>query len=218
MPKYISAVEAARRLGVNEKTVRNWVRSGALDAHKPAQNRLDILAADVEALRRKREGYQDETSDVSYLVARTEVLERKYADLERKYSELEQKYAELSSAVIRKVEKQAVSQPVVAETMVTQKSCAEENRAVPVGAPADLPDGILSAVDFAKELGIEHSVLEGVIRHGLSHGRNKGKDYLDVTKIPSARVGYSAKFFTPVQQEAARALLHKHKRLPQTEE
>jgi excisionase family DNA binding protein len=207
MPKYITAVEAARRLGVNEKTVRNWVRAGTLDAHKGAKNRLDILASDIEALRRKREGYQDETADTSHLVARIE-------DLERKYSDLGQKYMDLSSAVAEKVEKQPISQPVMAETRVHKKDSTDENKVV----PADLPDGTLSAVDFAKELGIEYSVLEGVIRHGLSYGRSKGKDYLEVMKMPSARVGYSAKYFTPAQQEAARALLHKHKRLPQTEE
>src|SRR6478672_5330916 len=101
MPKYITAVEAARRLGVNEKTVRNWVRAGTLDAHKGTKNRLDILASDIEAVRRKRESYQDETPDILHLVARIE-------DLERKYSDLGQKYMELSSAVAEKVEKQAM--------------------------------------------------------------------------------------------------------------
>ena len=207
MPKYITAVAAARILGVNEKTVRSWVRSGKLDAYKGAKNRLDILGSDVEALRRKREGYQDETPDILHLVARI-------TELERKYSDLEQKYIELTAAVAGKVEKQAVNQSVMVETVVPQKSSVDEKRAVPVG----LPDGTLTAVDFAKELGIEHSVLESVIRHGMSYGRGKGKDYLEVTKIPSARAGYAARYFTPVQQEGARALLQKHKRLPQIEE
>jgi excisionase family DNA binding protein len=211
MPKYITAVEAARRLGVNEKTVRNWVRAGTLDAHKGAKNRLDILALDIEALRRKRESYQDETPDILHLVARIE-------DLERKYSDLGQKYMELSSAVAEKVEKQAMSEPVMAETRVHKKDSTDENKVVPVGAPVDLPDGTLTAVDFAKELGMEYSVLEGVMRHGIALGRGKGKDYIEVTKMASARVGYSAKYFTPVQQEMARALLRKHKRLSQTEE
>jgi hypothetical protein len=183
------------------------VRTGRLDAHKPAKNKLDILAADVEALRRKREGYQDEIPDISHLVARIEELERKYSGLERKYSEL-------TAGIAEKVEKRAMSRPIMTETGVPEKGRTEENKAVPVGAP----DGTLSAVDFAKELGIEHSVLEGVIRHGLSYGRNKGKDYLDVTKIPSARAGYNAKFFTPAQQELARVLLRKHKKIPQIEE
>jgi Helix-turn-helix domain len=211
MPKYITAVEASRRLGVNEKTVRNWVRAGTLDAHKGAKNRLDILASDIEALRRKRESYQDEIPDISHLLARIE-------DLERKYSGLEQKYMELTAGIAEKAEKQAVSQPVMAKTRLAQKGPTEGNEVMSVGAHVDLPDGTLTVVDFAKELGIEHSVLEGVIRHGMSHGRGKGKEYLEVTKVPSARAGYSAKYFTPVQQKVARALLRKHKRLSQTEE
>jgi excisionase family DNA binding protein len=207
MPKYITAVAAARLLGVNEKTVRSWVRSGKLDAHKSAKNRLDILAADVEALKRKREVYQDEAPDVSHLVARIE-------DLERKYTDLEQKYVELTVAVTGKVEKQAASQPIMVDTVVPRKRSTDEKKTV----PADLPDGTLTAVDFAKELGIEHSVLEGIIRHGMSYGRGRGKDYLEVTKMPSARMGYTAKYFTPAQQETARALLQRYKRLPQTEE
>lgn len=212
MPKYITAVEAARRLGVNEKTVRNWVRAGTLDARKSAKNRLDILATDVEVLKRKRDGYRDETPDILLLVARLEDLERKYADLEKKY-------VELTASVAGKVEKQAASQPArvatAAQARTYQKGHPDGNRAVPVG----LPDGTMTAVGFAAEIGMEHSVLEGIIRHGMALGRGKGKDYLEVTKVPHpVRADYLQKFFTPEQQSMARALLLKHRKLLQTEE
>lgn len=91
---------AARLLGVNEKTVRTWVRAGRLYARKAAKNRFNILAADVEAWRLERE--PDEAPDISLLVARIE-------DVKRKYIDLEQKYSELTASIAEKVEKGVVS-------------------------------------------------------------------------------------------------------------
>src|SRR5437879_1784776 len=104
MAKYISAAAAARVLGVNEKTVRNWIEDGKLNARKAAKNRFNVLTADVEVLRRER--VQDEKTDILLLVARIE-------DLERKYTDLEKKYLELVASVAEKVEKQPVSQQSV---------------------------------------------------------------------------------------------------------
>jgi predicted site-specific integrase-resolvase len=100
MTKYISAAAAARVLGVNEKTVRNWIEGKKLKARKVAKNRFNILAVDVEALRRERE--QDEVPTISLLAVRI-------AELECKYSELEQRYAELATDIAERAKKQSVT-------------------------------------------------------------------------------------------------------------
>src|SRR5258708_26190886 len=146
MVKYISAAGAARVLGINEKTVRNWIEDGKLKARKVAKNRFNVLAADVEALRREREKNKDETPGISRLVARIEELERKYADLE-------QKYVELSSAVAEKVEKQAVRQPVMAET-VRAPAVQKRTTVASASVPVDLPQGSMLFADFAARYGV----------------------------------------------------------------
>src|SRR5262245_5789767 len=39
----VSVQEAARRLGVHPNTIRNWIRSGNLEAHQPAGRRGRVL-------------------------------------------------------------------------------------------------------------------------------------------------------------------------------
>jgi hypothetical protein len=196
--KYISAAEASRRLGVNEKTIRNWIRDGMLDARKIAKNRLDILAADVEALKRKREVYQDDVSDISHLVARIEDLERKYSDLERKYSEL-------IASVTGKVEKQAVSHPVrvsaAQPSSVAQKSARVVSASVPVG----LPDGSRLFADFAEEYGVPRGTFSHHIKVGI-----KGDRVATVKRPKSGRPDHTEYWLTPEQQRAALAYWDRH--------
>lgn len=46
---YLTAVEAARRLGVSDETIRRWIRLGKLPARKLALQHF-ILEKDVEEL------------------------------------------------------------------------------------------------------------------------------------------------------------------------
>jgi len=51
---YLDAVEAARRLGVSEETIRRWIRLGKLSVIRYGLKYL-ILEKDIEELARKRE-------------------------------------------------------------------------------------------------------------------------------------------------------------------
>lgn len=181
MAKYITAVEAARHLGVSERTVRLWIKSGKLDAHHVAKNRLAILVADVEVLRRKRQRYQDGKQDVSFLVARIDDLEKKCADLE-------QKYLELSSVIdeMRKNKPVGVPVPVSSEREVEMIS-------------DNLPPGCVWARDFAKQ----HGVNENSFRRHISSGI--GGDMVGAEKCSKGR------YLTLGQQRAALAFWERHK-------
>ena len=199
MPKYITAVEAARRLGVNEKTVRSWVQSGKLDAHKVVKNRLAILASDVESLRRKREGYQDDSSDIALLAARLEDLERKYADLE-------QKYRELSSAMAERVVSKDESQHVMSGAVLTlpvQKRAIEESASVPI----DIPDGSMLFADFAAMYGVDRTTFR---RHCTSGIQGDCVETIERPK-PGGRKGDIERWLTPDQQRAALAFWDRHR-------
>ncbi len=56
MPKVITVVEAAERLGVHHTTIRRWIREGRLRAFRvPADNKRYVSADEVEALREPEE-------------------------------------------------------------------------------------------------------------------------------------------------------------------
>lgn len=50
---YLDAVEAARRIGVSDETIRRWIRLGKLQARRLGIKYL-ILERDVKELARKR--------------------------------------------------------------------------------------------------------------------------------------------------------------------
>lgn len=202
MKKYLSGAGAARVLGVNEKTVRSWVRSGKLHARKAAKNRFDILAVEVEALRRERE--QDEAPDVSVLVARIEDVESKYANLERKYSELEQKYQELTSRVVGKVGNRELSALDVAgmgEISRPQKSVV----VVSAGVSVDMPDGSMLYADFAAKYGVPRATFTHHIKKGI------GGEIVETMKRPKpGRPDHMEYWLTPEQQDAALTFWERH--------
>lgn len=199
MGKYISAAGAARVLGVNEKTVRNWIERGELKAPKVAKNRFNVLAVDVEALMRERE--QDEISDFLLLVARTEVLERKCADLERKYVDLDQKYTELAASIAEKAEKQPVSQPARVAVAVHQERATVRSASVPV----DIPDGSMLFADFAEKHGVPRATFSHHVKVGIA-----GDVVASIKRPKSSRPEHTEYWLSPDQQVAALAYWDRH--------
>jgi excisionase family DNA binding protein len=61
MPKVISVAEAAKRLGVHERTIRRWIREGRLKPYRllgDLHRFVDV--EEVEALREPQEFRRDE--------------------------------------------------------------------------------------------------------------------------------------------------------------
>lgn len=191
MTKYISAAAAARVLNVNEKTVRDWIGSKKLKGRKVAKNRFNILAADVEVLRRERE--QDETPTISHLVARI-------VELERKYRELEQRYAELAAGIVGKAGKQSVAQTARVDR-VPQKCASVTSE----GVSADMPDGSMLFADFAEKHGVPRATFSHHIKVGI-----KG-DMVESIKRPKPnRPEHTEYWLTPDQQREVLAYWDRH--------
>jgi excisionase family DNA binding protein len=58
MSNYLSITDIVREIGVNEKTVRRWIKSGELRANKDILGRYRISRADFDDfLRRRRERF-----------------------------------------------------------------------------------------------------------------------------------------------------------------
>jgi excisionase family DNA binding protein len=46
--EYVNIMEAARRCGVSDKTIRRWIHVQKLRAHFPQPNRCEIAVSDLE--------------------------------------------------------------------------------------------------------------------------------------------------------------------------
>jgi hypothetical protein len=191
MTKYLSAAGAARVLNVNEKTVRDWIGSKKLKGRKVAKNRFNILATDVEALRRERE--QEETPTISHLVARI-------AELERKYRELEQRYAELAAGIAEKAEKQPVNE-IAGVDKVPQKRASVRSESVPAG----IPDGSMLFADFAEKHGVPRATFSHHIKVGI-----KGDMMESIKRAKPGRPEHNEFWLSPDQQRAALVYWDRH--------
>lgn len=54
MTDYLNITDVARELGVNDRTVRRWIKSGELHATRDIVGRYRITRADLEDFRRRR--------------------------------------------------------------------------------------------------------------------------------------------------------------------
>src|SRR5690348_1584022 len=81
-----TAVQAAQRIGVSEKTIRLWIQSGKLKATHLAKNRLAIPESEVERLAREHQATQEETvpaTDIAALAEKVAALEYRLSEIER---------------------------------------------------------------------------------------------------------------------------------------
>ena len=64
MDEYLTIMDIVRETGVNDKTVRRWIKSGELRAMRDLIGRYRITRVDFEDFRRKREErYNPEKED-----------------------------------------------------------------------------------------------------------------------------------------------------------
>jgi chromosome segregation ATPase len=230
-----NASQAAKRIGISDRTIRRWLKPDKhgkvkLPSIRTESGQLAIAAADVELLRQEVEEERTRfvTPTHAYATARQEMpthdigqsvghdidIEQRLASMaqsianlnatidiqSRRINELTKRVAELEA---RNVPTQPVPPSTTADT-ISQAKPPKQPSDTSSPIPTDLPHGTLSAVDFAKHVGLKYTILEGTIRHGMALGRGKGKDYLEITER------HSRKYLTLEQQSKAIELLTKH--------
>ena len=223
--RYLNASQAAKRIGVADKTIRRWLQEGEkgkwkLTAIRTTSNQLAIAESDVERIKRalEQERSQFITSDqsldnldmsghdVEALHARIEELEQEVAALKERVATLEQEHLTVES---KRKPVSTFTSDTLDQIPRTQKRATDENRSV----PADLPTGTLAAYDFAQKYGIEKDHFKNYMKRGVLGDR------LDITEVPHpTKANYAQKYLVPEQQESVLAILKKHNKLPQTEE
>ncbi len=181
MSKLISASEAARRLGVTDKTVRSWIKAEKLGAIHIQKNLLGIPEQDVERLRKERSLYvSTQQPDTTELTARLEHVEQELTDISEQYRMLEQRIAakhdtELSIASLdmellklreRLEQLERAEKDVSPRTPDESPMTLKERRphaTTPVAAKGTLPEGLVAFTDFFKR----HGISESTARRGM---------------------------------------------------
>lgn len=201
--KYLSAIDAARIIGVNEKTVRLWVKEGKLSALKPARNRLAIPEPEVEQKAREHQMFsasaeQEHTTTTAALSARVDELEKMVATLQNRLDELE------SHASIIAVE------PPIFRGPTHSSSQEKKRRTAIVERNTDLPPGHTLIRDFAMQYGVNPATFRDHVTIGIGRGKEQ-KDRVEASERPKpGRANETERYLTPEQQRAALAFWDRH--------
>jgi len=81
LEQYLTATQAASRIGVNEKTVRRWIDEGKMEAMHIKQNRLAIPLSEVERVTEEHSSTHLLPGRDEDITARVEALEKQVSDL-----------------------------------------------------------------------------------------------------------------------------------------
>src|SRR5882757_8597355 len=149
--RYYTAVQAAKEIGVSDKTVRNWIEEGKLSATRTPSNRLAIPAGEVEKLKKayaRFSGQEESAAEIRVLSARLLDLEHHCVALEQRVTELEQRNL-IEKAVYPSLSPTSPynsNKPI----LPPQKRISAPS----LGSPDDIPSGSLLLADFAECYGI----------------------------------------------------------------
>lgn len=205
--RYLTAIEAAHRIGVSEKTVRLWVKEGKLEALHPAKNRLAIAEDDVERLAQERRLYyrtQPETPSSDHTQPDISALERRIRELEQKVLGLEQ-------------ERHTLIHPYIPAQVPPPKPRQEPRATL---TKNDLPQGCIIASKFAEAHSVPRETLRDHMLIGLGKGTVPGeqthptlpvKDHVDYSERPKpGRPKEKERFLDQEQQRKTFAFWTRH--------
>lgn len=182
---YITAIEASRRIGVGERTIRLWISKGKLKAEKVAVNRLAIDEREVDRIAKDRSRYADRKQE-RYKDDIYERMDERVNELEKQVSELNKQVALLSDKLAA-IESMSVVEKV--------KSVSVSSSAVSGGS---LPSGCIYARDFAAQYGVPESSFRRHLSTGIAG------------EIVESEKSSKGRYLTPAQQEAALKFWDRH--------
>jgi Predicted site-specific integrase-resolvase len=180
---YVTAIEASKRIGVGERTIRLWISQGKMKAEKVAVNRLAIDERDVDKIAKERSRYRDSG------------WERYEGGIYERLSELERQVTELTKQVALLTERLAVMESLNRTEKVKKTSVSY---GVAVSSGESLPDSCVFARDFARQHGVNESSFRRHMNAGI------GGERVD------AEVSSKGRYLTPLQQTGALEFWGRH--------
>ena len=199
--RYLTATQAARVIGVTDRTIRDWIKAGKLSAHHPSPNRLAIPEQEVESVARERRQYQVDVPDPADLAVKVADLERKYQELTQRYEDLARRMATPPTAPQSQIE--TIAQPVTPSVRVRAATPARRRK-----GESDLPEGYILARDFALKYGVAPPTFRDHITIGLGRGE---KEKVEASARPKpGREKETERYLTPDQQEKALDFWRRH--------
>lgn len=207
--RYFNPIKVARMLNISDKTVRRHIQKGTIEASRKASGELKIAEDQIEKLREVLGLDQDAqpSPDID--------LSRQIARLNARVNELESRLVELES---KHTQPQATEKPYTYQLDQSHTETQQSHQIAIVGAKSSTaePQELMTAVEFCERYSVKHTVLEGVLRHGIS-----GTE-LECTKVPhptrKKRDGTPAMqyFFSRAQAEKAIEVLRRHGKTKET--
>lgn len=184
---YITAIEASRRIGVGERTVRLWIAQGKLKAEKVSVNRLAIDEREVDKIAKERSKYRSNRQDVyGYDISeRLDELDRVVTELRKQVALLIDRVAAIESRVVVPLEGNEKFKKVSVNSGM-------------VYSDDSLPDGCVYTKDFARVHGVPDSSFRRHINSGI------GSDKIEAEKSSKGR------YLTHNQQKAALEFWARH--------
>jgi hypothetical protein len=199
---FYNAIQAARYIGVDPKTVRRWLKKGLLTAERTEQGWLAIPGGQVEYAKIKWEEEQAKFARPWLSKESLPAQPREDLDILGRVEELEWKVAELEEALSNAslgVPTQSV--PVPATSAIPPKT-KPQIRNVDANS---LPDGCILASTFAKVHGMAPTTFTHHIEVGIAGEK------VEVERRP--KPGFTErkeKYLNPKQQEEAIAFWQRH--------
>ncbi len=191
----LSAREAARRLGKDERTIRRWVHAGKLQQRKSASNRLAIDEGEIERLAAQLTAAdQEKRQEMIDLQARILQLEQEQARIRARLAMLEDRQAGAPERAGRPAEIVYKPRPVRPRLITEQAS-----------APADVPPGSRQATEFATAHGISRVTFRDHMTVGI---RGELVEHIAIPKPNKPRE--TDRWLSPEQQQAAVAFWNRH--------
>src|SRR5882762_6437952 len=189
--RYYNAVEAAKEIGVSDKTIRNWIEEGKLSSERTPSNRLAIPESEITKLKKEYARFSQQENTIDTLSARILELERRCVGLEQRVEELEhrcltEKVLQSPVSTFSPYDTSPISQPQKRATVTS------------TSAPVDLPPGSMLFADFAEKYGVPRGTFSHHVRVGIA-----GEKVETVERPKPGRSDHTERWLTPEQQQKA---------------
>ncbi|GLV61195.1 hypothetical protein KDH_80110 [Dictyobacter sp. S3.2.2.5] len=219
-PTYISAVDAAKLIGISTRTIHRWIEKGKVQARHHGPNQLLILLADAEALAHEGPAVatpfsllEDHTSRLEELQTQVNELLEANAQLRAQVTAQDERIEQLERVVHREYEAQSILHKLIAlspnalegrddTTFHKQRSeVGHMVRNLSVLEKRGLPPGSLTLSTFCQC----HSGPDGIVHpstiKGMVEAADRKEELITIYQRPTASTNLHEWWLSPLQQQ-----------------